>query len=125
MTLWDRAMVSSTSPASATPPQNGRPAILSLTAFPDVASLSDSILVVCQATDPDNDTLVYDWITDGRLNIQGARERNHWLYNTRESFRVFYPNVIYAPVDTVWVQCFARDGRGMSAAQVVTFVIRM
>jgi len=111
----------------ATSPQNHRPVIFSLVAFPEVASASDSILVVCQAMDADCDTLVYDWITDGSLRIRDAREGEHWLYNTRESFMVFYPvpEVVHVPVDTVWVQCFARDGRGMSAAQVVTFVIRL
>ena len=109
----------------ATPPQNRGPVIFSLVAFPEVASASDSILVACQAMDPDCDTLVYDWITDGRLRIKGAREGEHWLYNTHESFRVFYPGAILAPVDTVWVQCFARDRRGMSEAQVVNVVVRL
>lgn len=121
-TLWAAAVTAAcTDPAK--PPQNSSPVILSLTAFPGVACLGDSVLVVCQATDPDNDTLVYDWITDGRLNLRGVREGQHWLYNTHESFQVFYPNVIYSPVDTAWVQCFARDRRGMSTAQVVHFVI--
>ena len=71
------------------PPQNHRPVILSLVAFPEFACESDSILVVCQATDPDNDTLVYDWITDGALKIQGALEGQNVLFNTHESFRVF------------------------------------
>ncbi len=108
----------------ATSPQNHRPVMLSLTAFPEIVGASDSVLVVCQAMDPDNDTLVYDWITDGRLRIRGALEGEHCLYNTRENFMVFYPDYIYAPVDTPWVQVFARDRRGMSAAQVVNFVIR-
>lgn len=108
-----------------TSPQNGRPVILSLVAFPEFASASDSILVVCQATDPDNDTLVYDWITDGSLRVRGAIGGEHSLYNTHESFMVFYPvpEVVHAPVDTLWVQCFARDRRGMSAARVVTFIV--
>jgi hypothetical protein len=97
--------------------------ILSLTAFPEGLCGSDSILVVCQATDPDNDTLVYDWFTDGRLKIRGG-EGWDWLYNTHESFHVFYPNVIHAPVDTAWVQCIARDRRGgESTPQIITFVI--
>jgi hypothetical protein len=120
--LWAAAITASCADP-ATTPQNRTPVILSLKAFPEGLCESDSILVVCQATDPDNDTLVYDWITDARLKIQGVRDGQGWLYNTHESFHVFYPNVIYAPVDTAWVQCFARDGRGMSAAQVITFVI--
>lgn len=122
-TLWAAAIAASCAEDPATPPQNGSPVILSLTAFPGVACLGDSILVVCQATDPDNDTLVYDWITDGRLKLRGVPEGLHFVYNTHESFQVFYPDYIYAPVDTAWVQCFARDRRGMSAAQVITFVI--
>jgi len=110
----------------ATSPQNHEPVIFSLMAFPEVARASDSILVVCQAMDADSDTLVYDWITDGRLRIRGAIEGEYSLYNTRESFMVFYPvpTVVHAPVDTPWVQVFARDRRGMSEQQVIRFVIR-
>jgi hypothetical protein len=109
-----------------TSPQNHRPVILSLAAFPEVARASDSILVVCQAVDADSDTLVYDWITDGRLRIRDARKGEHSLYNTRESFMVLYPvpTVVHVPVDTPWVQVFARDRRGMSAQQVVRFIVR-
>ena len=108
----------------ASPPQNRSPVILSLVAFPEVVSASDSVLVACQAMDADSDTLVYDWITDSRLRLQGVRHGQHSLYNTHESFMIFYPDVIYAPVDTAWIQCFARDRRGMSAAQIVHVVIR-
>lgn len=111
----------------ATSPENHRPVLLSVRAFPGVARANDSVLVVCQAMDADNDTLVYDWITDGRLRVQGAIEGHPYLYNTQESFMVFYPvpGVVDIPVDTVWVEVSARDRRGMSATQVVTFVIRV
>ncbi len=122
--LLAAAIAASCAEDPATRPQNGRPVILALTAFPEDLCGSDSILVVCQATDPDNDTLGYDWFTDGRLKIRGVPEGLHFDYNTHEPFQVFYPDILHAPVDTVWVQCIARDRLGMpSKAEVIHFVI--
>jgi hypothetical protein len=113
------------SPGTSPDPTSGnrRPVILHLAAFPEVTFATDSVLVVCQAMDPDCDTLVYDWITDARMRIKGARDGEYSLYNTFESFQVFYP-AVHGPADTAWVQCFARDRRGKSAQQVIVFVIR-
>jgi len=74
--------------------------------------------------DPDGDRLVYDWITDGRLRIRDARPGDHSLYNTQANSMVFYPDFVTSPPDTPWVQCFARDGRGMSDNRIVTFIVR-
>lgn len=105
-------------------PENRRPVVLSLSAFPADIGMSDSALITCEATDPDGDTLVYDWITDGRLSIQGASPGGSSLYNTSGHTRVVYPARITAPVETVWVQCFARDRRGKSDNGVVLFLVR-
>ena len=52
-------------------PENHKPQILSLTVFPEVVKPSDSLIVICNAFDPDGDTLVYDWITTGVVRIKG------------------------------------------------------
>src|SRR5512136_1471043 len=44
-----------------------RPIISSVTVFPAIIGQGDSMLVTVYASDPDGDTLVYDWFTDGRL----------------------------------------------------------
>ena len=70
--------------------ENRSPVILSLSVFPDVIGPSDSAIVICNAFDPDADTLVYDWITDGRLKIKGGQGDEHFLYNTYENSRMVY-----------------------------------
>ncbi|WP_290664987.1 hypothetical protein [Ignavibacterium sp.] len=103
-------------------PENRRPVILSLTVFPDVIGPSDSAIVICNATDPDGDTLVYDWITDARLRINGANPPDdRSLFNTFENSRIFYPTAL--AIDTVWVQCFARDRKGKSDAKLIIFTV--
>lgn len=104
-------------------PENRRPVILSLTVFPEVIGPSDSAIVVCNAFDPDGDTLVYDWITDARLKIKGALPPGDTrLFNTFENSRIFYPT--QQAIDTVWVQCFARDRKGKSDAELVLFIVK-
>ncbi len=107
-------------------PENHDPVIRSLTAFPAVIGLTDSVVVICNAVDPDGDTLVYDWISDGRLIVQGAIPSEHFLYNTIANSHVFYPGgAIRSPVDTPWVQCFARDRKGgQSLPKLVEFIVR-
>jgi hypothetical protein len=105
--------------------ENQRPIIFSLIVFPDTISMEDSAIVICNAMDPDGDTLVYDWITDSRLRIKGANPP--WdtrLFNTFENSRIFYPNQDHSPFDTVWVQCFARDRKGKSDAQLIIFIVK-
>ena len=104
--------------------ENHSPVIFSVTVFPEVIGPTDSAIVICNAMDPDGDTLVYDWITDGRLNIKGAPYYAHEEYNTYENSQIFYPNSVSSPVDTAWVQCFARDRKGGSVARVVQFIVR-
>ena len=105
-------------------PVNRSPVITSVTVFPTVIGIADSALVICNAMDADADTLVYDWITDSRLEIKGDLGTDHALANTFENSRIFYPSATITPTDTVWVQRFARDRRGKSANRVVTFVVR-
>ena len=105
-------------------PEDQRPIILSLTIFPQIIAMGDSAIVVCNAMDPDADTLVYDWISDGRVRIKGIPTYDHSEYNTFENYLTIYPtHVATAPYDTLWVQCFARDRKGKSASGIVTAVV--
>src|SRR6185436_17374677 len=72
-------------------PQNRAPSISSLTASPDTLGMLDSATVTCLASDPDGDTLVYDWVTDDRVGIRGARPGDPFLYNTIADSIVMYP----------------------------------
>jgi len=104
-------------------PENHQPIIFSLTAFPDVIGPTDSVIIVCNAMDPDADTLVYDWFTDGKSRIKGASNNDHSLYHTYENSRVFYPKSNIIPPDTLWVSCYARDVKGKSVGESVSFVV--
>jgi len=105
--------------------QNHTPIILSLSVFPEVIGPQDSAIVICNAHDPDGDTLVYDWITDGKSRIKGALFDDLFLYNTYENFIIVYPkNLNPIPVDTLWIQCFARDQKGKSNNKLVHLVLR-
>jgi len=105
-------------------PVNGRPVILSLTAFPSAIGPTDSAIVVCDAMDPDADSLLYDWITDSRLTIKGARPGDHSLYSTRGSSRVFYRGTVVPVSDTAFVQCMVRDDRGGVDGRIVLIILR-
>ena len=107
--------------------ENRNPVILSLTAFPDVVNPNDSLIVICDAFDPDADTLVYDWYTTGVVKIKGARDYEHALFNTHENSRIFYaPDSVYvtAPQDTFWVECAVRDRKGGQVSQIIRFIVR-
>ena len=102
--------------------ENHSPTILSLLVFPDIVGSQDSVIVICNAFDPDGDTLVYDWISDAKLRIKGANPpSDSRLFNTFEDSRIFYPT--QRAIDTVWVQCFARDRKGKSINEIVRFLV--
>ncbi|MBN2424281.1 MAG: hypothetical protein JXR46_08755 [Calditrichaceae bacterium] len=105
-------------------PQNQSPEILSLEVFPKTIGPSDSVIIICNAIEPDGDTLFYDWITDGLVRIKGTNFSR--LYNTLENTRIFYPKqgAVNLPVDTLWVQCFVRDGRGESDNRMISFIVK-
>ena len=109
---------------SPTPPTNRPPVITSLDLFPTAIGKADSAVVVCFASDPDGDALVYDWTTDGRLNIEGTPPYFHYLYNTDSPIRTFYPAAVDSPVDTAWIECGARDQRGGEVHAIVYLVVR-
>lgn len=103
--------------------ENNSPEIISITVFPDIIGLSDSLIVLCNAIDPDADTLVYDWITDSRVKIKGTD--NSWLYNSFSNIQVFYPSeYVNSQMETAWIQCFARDRKGKSDSRIINFTIQ-
>lgn len=102
--------------------ENHSPIISSLIAFPQTISPSDSLIVICYASDPDGDTLVYDWLTDSRLKIEGTDE--FILYHTSENIRRFYLQNINKVPDTLGITCSARDVKGGSASKSVLIFLQ-
>jgi len=108
-------------------PENHNPIILSLTVFPDVIGISDSAIVVCNAMDPDGDTLVYDWYTDGRLKIKGNPVWQCCIKtNTSENYQILYidQDTIFQAIDTDWVQVEARDGKGGGDVKLIHLAVK-
>jgi hypothetical protein len=106
---------------------NRSPAVQSLVAFPTTIRPGDSAVVVCGATDPDGDTLVYDWSSDCRMVRKGAGQYDDGTsYDRRDRSLVVYAGACNrAPEDTGWVRCEVRDHRGGGAyAGVVRIVVR-
>jgi len=97
-------------------PQNRNPVISSVIIFPQVVGPSDSLIVICDAVDPDGDSLVYDWYSLSGDIVKIKDARGHLaLYNTPENSRIFYaPDSQYvgAPQDTFGLECAVRDLRG-------------
>jgi hypothetical protein len=105
-------------------PVNRKPVVQSLIAFPASISPGDSAVVVCHATDPDGDTLMFDWTSDCRLIKQGAPGDYIW-YSFSNTLVVYAGACADAPIDTGWVSCYVRDRRGGGAyAGVIRVVIR-
>ena len=106
--------------------ENHHPVILSLTAFPDIIGPQDSVIIICNAYDPDGDTLVYDWYTTGVVKIKGARYNQPWLLHTYENSRIFYApdsNHVSTPRDTFQVECATRDVKGGVDVEIVSFIV--
>ena len=105
--------------------ENNDPILKSLRAFPSIVNSGDSVIVICEAVDPDGDTLFYDWFADSRLKIQGAGSDYFYLYNTRENTRIVYPTKKKdEPTDTAWISCSVRDGiGGQSLSKTVKIIV--
>jgi len=102
-----------------------RPIISSVVANPSSIGPADSTTVVCTATDPDNDVLVFDFITDARLRPKGALPNDFSILTSHSNSQVFYPGpASLSVIDTAWIQCFARDRRGMSDNRLITVLVR-
>lgn len=104
-------------------PVNRDPAVQSLVAFPESLSPGDSAVVVCRATDPDGDRVVFDWFAHGQLVLTGFD--GTFAYSRGDTMVVYAEKGAAAPVDTGWVSCHVRDLRGGGAdAGRVQIIIR-
>lgn len=117
-------------PANSGKPQNHNPVILSVVLFPEVVAPSDSLIVICNAADPDGDTLVYDWysLSGSIIRIKGAPHPGQTaVYNTHQNSQIFYaPDSQYvaAPQDTFVLACAVRDLRGGGdASGLLRFIV--
>lgn len=116
-------------PVGSQKPENHNPVIFSVTVFPEIVGPSDSLIVICNAMDPDADTLVYDWysLSGSIVKIKGALPGAIARYNTHENSQIFYaPDSMYvsAPRDTFGIQCAVRDGiGGTDVSKVLRFVV--
>ena len=106
-------------------PTNRSPVIEGLSAFPDTIGPQDSTIVLCTASDADADSLVYDWLTDARLIIQGAHPGNSYLNNQPSPRRTFYNANLSDPIsDSAWIYCDVRDLRGGAGDRHVFIILR-
>jgi hypothetical protein len=109
-------------------PENSNPVIFSLVAFPEIVKPNDSLIVICNAIDPDGDTLVYDWYAEGIIGIKGLP----WWgccarFNTHENSQIFYaPDSIYVavPQDTFRIEVAARVGKGGQVSKHIKFIVK-
>ncbi|MBK7103808.1 MAG: hypothetical protein IPH62_00790 [Ignavibacteriae bacterium] len=109
---------------NSTESKNNDPILLSLQVFPKIVNSEDSVIVICEAVEPDEDSIFYDWFTDSRLKIKDNGNESI-LYHTRENTRVFYPTKGKdEPTDSAWISCSVRDGKGgQSVSKRVTILV--
>ncbi len=96
-----------------TEPVMRSPTITSVVAFPTVLGPGDSTMITINATDPDGDSLVYDWDAVNGLVIKGNRPGDVHLYNSPDPSMVFYRSPTWpGGYDTAYVWCSVRDSKG-------------
>ena len=102
-----------------------RPVISSVVAFPTVLGPGDSTMITVTATDPDGDSLVYDWQPYNGLVIRGRPDWANYIYGARSPSMVFFRSPAWTyPYDTAFVWCSVRDGRGGSDSREVLIFYR-
>ena len=104
-----------------TTPVNHPPVITGITMSTQVIGPSDSAVVTIHATDPDGDTLVYDWMGTTAIRIKGA-PGIVYIYNSPIDSAVFFYNAPGTGVDTVRIECSTRDRRGGMDGVVIALV---
>jgi hypothetical protein len=103
---------------------NRNPIISSVVVFPTVLRLGDSTLVTVLATDPDGDSLVYDWEAYNGLAIKDNPNPDGFLYHTSSRSRVFYLQRRPANYDTAFIWCGVRDVKGGGDGRQILFLLR-
>ncbi len=108
-----------------TEPITRRPVIASVIAFPTILGPGDSTMVTVFATDPDGDALVYDWAGYNGLVMRSHYGEGSIWNNTGNPSMVFYRSTASPPsVDTAFVWCAARDGKGGSDSRQILILYR-
>lgn len=92
-----------------TPSGNWSPDVHSITADPDNLDVGENSIITCDASDPDGDTLSYDWSSPEGGIISGSGESVTW---TAPSTAGLYP-----------VICTVSDGKGGSAEAYVNIEV--
>ena len=92
-----------------TPCQNNSPEIHNLIANPDGVEIGQNSTVACDASDPDGDTLTYNWTSPDGGTISGSGSTITW---TAPSTAGLYP-----------VICTVSDGKGGSDEATVTITV--
>jgi len=101
-----------------------RPVISSVVAFPTTLGPGDSTMITVFATDPNGDSLVYDWAAYNGLIIKGHPGDNE-IYNTHSPSMVFFRSTTWPYAnDTAFVWCSASDRRGGSDSRQVLIFYR-
>src|ERR1051325_4915243 len=126
------------------PPQNRDPVINGASVAPSVVPVGDSALMICNASDPDGDAIVFDWYADGRFLLKDAPDGDaivfDWYadgrfllkdapdgvtrYSSPSDSQVVYYVRAVARLDTARIFCYARDRRGGEAGVLIEFLLR-
>jgi hypothetical protein len=105
------------------PPQNRDPVINGASVAPSVVPVGDSALMICNASDPDGDAIVFDWYADGRFLLKDAPDGVTRYSSPSDSQVVYYVRAV-ARLDTARIFCYARDRRGGEAGVLIEFLLR-
>src|ERR1051326_8643582 len=89
------------------PPQNRDPVINGASVAPSVVPVGDSALMICNASDPDGDAIVFDWYADGRFLLKDAPDGVTRYSSPSDSQVVYYVRAV-ARLDTARIFCYAR-----------------
>lgn len=106
-----------------TKPVNHSPQISKIYLFPGTMRSTDSTIVIVTASDPDGDSLVYDFVTDGRLRLKDA-PRVGYIYDSPRNWQIFYRGTVAAPYDTALVWCYTRDLRGGQDGRLIAVFLQ-
>ncbi len=94
-------------------PVNHSPVVRRLSVFPSLIGPGDSAVVICEATDPEQDTLQFDWTTDCRMIMSTRLGNDSFVFGERSGQMVVHAGACArTPLDTGVVFCHVRDGRG-------------
>src|SRR5438477_11115342 len=116
------AIIGACGGSNPTKPVNHSPIISSIYLFPGTMGSSDSAIVILTATDPDGDSLVYDYVSDGRLRLTDAPCVGY-IYNSPRNSQIFYRGAIVAPYDTALIWCYTRDRRGGQDGHLIALIL--